>query len=94
MTPATVPDRFLGLEPRQLTEDERGMLRHLSMWGSDGYPIRKLKCRCWTWDFRAVHSPTTYPTKREALAAFERYVELLDDLHAYEAWQRLAGVQP
>ena len=63
---------------RHITEDERALLNHVSMFGSDGYPIRKLKS-CWiVEDWRSVKgAPTTYKTKRAATAHFEAFIDVL-----------------
>jgi hypothetical protein len=63
-----------------LTDSENSFLRHMSMWGSDGYPVQKLG-RKWAWmDFCGVRgAPTLYPTKTLAVAAVERYLDVLRD---------------
>ncbi len=68
---------------RGLTEDERALLTHLSRFGSDGYPVRKLG-REWTWGpWRSVSGPPTlFKTKREAVASFERFYDILVDASA------------
>ena len=65
---------------RGITEDERALLDHVSMFGSSGYPVQKMG-RSWHWtDWRSVKGPpTTYKTKREAVAAFERFYDVLLD---------------
>lgn len=72
---------------RKLNEDERGLLTHLSRWGVDGYPVRKLGKR-WTWDFRSLKSPTLYRTQREAIEAFERFHDVLIEASGEEAYAR------
>ena len=72
---------------RPLNEDERGLLTHLSMWGSDGYPVRKLG-RKWTWGFRSLDAPVCYATKREAWTAFEAFYDVLVDASGEEARDR------
>lgn len=70
---------------RGLSEDERALLTHLSRFGSDGYPVVKLiSRRGWVWeDWRSVRgAPTVYKTKREAVAAFERFYAVLRDAAA------------
>lgn len=63
-----------------LSEDENALLAHISMWGSDGYPVRK-RGRGWVWgEWRSIQGPRyTYKTKREAVAAFEAYYDILLD---------------
>ena len=66
--------------PRGLTADERDLLAHISMWGSDGYPVRKTG-RHWAWGpWRSVNGPPTcFKTKREAVASFEAFHQVLID---------------
>lgn len=66
---------------RGLSEDEAGLLTHISRWGSDGYPVRRL-ARRWTWEFRSLRAPTLYRTKGQAVAAFEGYLDVLRDAKA------------
>ena len=65
---------------RGITEDERALVDHICRWGSDGYPVRKLGRR-WTWGpWRDVKGPpTVFKTKREAVASFEAFHEILLD---------------
>jgi len=53
-------------------------MTHVSMWGSDGYPVRKLG-RGWTWGpWRSVKGPpTVFQTKRAAVASFEAFLGVL-----------------
>lgn len=97
MNTATVPSTsFLttarGKDNRQrresdslnLTTGEIDLLNHISMWGSTAYPVQKFG-RNWQWvEFWGVKgAPTVYKTKREAVAAFELFMDVLRD--------RLAG---
>ena len=63
-----------------LTQNERQFLNHMSMWGSDGYPVSKIRSR-WHWhEFYSINgAPTVYKTKREAVAAVEAYLDILRD---------------
>ena len=63
-----------------LTQAENDFLRHMSMFGSDGYPVKKVG-RNWQWmEFWGVKgAPTTYKTKRECVAAIEKYIDILCD---------------
>ena len=63
-----------------LSTAENDFLQHMMRFGSDGYPIQKIK-RSWHWmEFWGVKcAPTVYKTKREAMAAVERYVDILVD---------------
>ena len=65
------------------TDAERDFHRHVTMWGSAGYPVQKIG-RAWHWvDFWGVKgAPTVYKTKREAVAAVERYLTILCDKEA------------
>mgnify|MGYP001603162812 CR=1 FL=1 len=63
-----------------LTIAEAAFSDHMSRWGSDGYPVRKVGSR-WIWDdFCGVSgAPTVYKTKRECVAAIGRYIDILHD---------------
>lgn len=62
-----------------LSDDENALLVHVTRWGSDGYPVKKLG-RGWSWSYRGIKGPpVVYKTKREAIASFERYHSLLLD---------------
>lgn len=80
---------------RPLTDNERRLLAHVMMWGSDSYPIRKVRSR-WIWDefFGVKGAPTTFRTKREAFAAFEAFLDVLIDSVGEEARQRALGGAP
>ncbi len=77
---------------RGLSDDERALLNHWSRFGSDGYPIRKLgnSGRCWVWGpWRSVKGPpTTFKTKREAVASFEAFIDVLIEAKGEEAHER------
>jgi len=77
-------------ELRPVTEDEESLLRQTSMFGSDGYPINKLRGSKWTWGpWRSVQGPPTiFKTKREAVASFERFQDVLIDAKGALAQQR------
>lgn len=75
-----------------LSEGERKLMRHVTMWGSDGYPIVKLGRR-WTWDAAghgACGGPPgpTFSTKRAAVASFEAYYASLVERSGEEAFER------
>lgn len=62
---------------RGITEDEKDLLVHWSRFGSDGYPVKKIG-RGWHWSYRAIKgSPTIFKTKREAVASFEAFIDVL-----------------
>lgn len=67
-----------------LTEDERAILNHNCRWGSDGYPIRKFRSGGWSWGpWRSINGPpVVFKTKREAVASFEAYIDILLDKNA------------
>lgn len=77
---------------RPLTEDERALATHISMFGSAGYPVRKLG-RKWTWDYRSISAPTLYATKRDATAAFERYMGVIRSCLGAAAYRRAIAEQ-
>ena len=62
------------------SEAEYRFQRHMTMWGSAGYPVRKVG-RNWQWveAFGIAGAPTVYKTKREAFAAIGRYLDVLCD---------------
>jgi hypothetical protein len=79
---------------RTLTEDERAMMQHMMMWGSDGYPVAKRGRRWFVDDWRTVKGPnTSFRTKREAVAQFERQLDVLRDLHAQERRAQAEGAR-
>ena len=65
----------------QLTESERAFLNHMTMWGSDGYPVRSVGRGKWIWDaFHGVKgAPVVYKTKRACVQAIELYIDILRD---------------
>jgi len=69
---------------RGLTLDEMKLLQHISRWGSDGYPVRKYRAGKWTWGpFLSISGPpTVFATKREAVASFEAFHQVLLDAQA------------
>jgi len=73
---------------RELTAGERSLMTHVSMWGSDGYPITKLK-RGWIWGTSEVNGPpVVFKTKREAVQSFERFHDVLIAAYGEEAQAR------
>jgi len=64
-----------------LTKVENDFLQHIQMWGSDAYPCRKVGNGKWIWEeFWGVKgAPTVYGTKKECVAAIERYIDVLID---------------
>lgn len=67
-----------------LNENESSFLRHMTRWGSDGYPVRKLEGAHWVWNefFGIKGAPIVYRTKRACVAAIEAYLDVLRDKHA------------
>lgn len=62
-----------------LSTAENDFLQHTNRWGSDGYPIRKMKGGRWIWE--SSHgikgSPTVYRTLRDGHLAIENYISSL-----------------
>lgn len=80
---------------RGTTEDERWLLDHVCRWGSDGYPILRLK-RGWliNSDFRGVpHFPTVFKTKRAAVNQLEAFLDVLREALAAESLRRECGLE-
>lgn len=73
---------------RALTDEERRLLSHVLMFGSDGYPIAKVRGG-WIIDHPAAHFPAVFRTKRAATEQFERYLDVLREALRAE---RAAGV--
>jgi hypothetical protein len=65
-----------------LTRDERDLLNHVMMWGSDGYPVNRCG-RGWSWSYRTIAGPpVVFKTKHAAIASFEAYHQILIDRKA------------
>jgi hypothetical protein len=71
---------------RQLTQNEKDLLGHVMMFGSDSYPVRKVGKK-WIVDtfFGVKASPVCYKTKKAATLAFENFVRMLVDIKAGRA---------
>ena len=68
---------------RGITEAERALMTHITRWGSDGYPVYKCGSKHWAWGRTGVNGPpVVFPTKRAAIASFERFYDVLLDAHA------------
>jgi hypothetical protein len=70
-----------GWEVREgaITEAERWLLNHVMLYGSDGYPIQRVKTG-WIWGTDAVKGPpVVFKTRREAVASFEAWREAKED---------------
>jgi hypothetical protein len=67
-----------------LTQAQSDILNHISMWGSDGYPVRKVRAGKWIIEsfFGWQAPPTVFKTKGAANAQFEACMDLLRDYHA------------
>ncbi len=63
-----------------LSQGENEWLRHMNMFGSDGYPVRKTGSR-WMFEraFGVGGTPIVYKTKRAAIAACEAFYAILRD---------------
>jgi hypothetical protein len=71
------------MDRRGLSEDEQALLTHVSRWGSDGYPIKKVGARWWCWDYRSIRGPQVcFPTKKQAVVSFEAFLDVLRDAKA------------
>jgi len=66
---------------RGISEDERALLTHITMWGSDGYPITKLRNgHGWYWNYRSIKGPPViFKTRKAAVASFEAFEGILID---------------
>lgn len=73
---------------RPLTEKERFLLNHITMFGIDGAPIAKMGRK---WMLSYPEETVMFATKREALEAFDRYFEMLLDLNRHEAAAAVAA---
>ena len=68
---------------RGISEDEQALMTHISRFGSDGYPVRRVGSRHWAWDYRGIKGPPVcFPTKRQAVASFEAFMDVLRDAKA------------
>jgi hypothetical protein len=66
------------METTALTEDEVATLAHWSIWGSDGYPVQKVRGRWHVTGFRGCGAcPSAFKTKREATKQWEAYIDVL-----------------
>jgi len=67
---------------RGITPDEGDLMTHVSMFGAEGYPIRKYG-RKWSWGTDRVKGPPVlFRTKAEAVASFEAFMAVLRDAYA------------
>jgi hypothetical protein len=67
----------------EMTENESFTITHWSRFGSDGYPIIKRGSRWWVDGIRGCGAcPAGFRTKREAVAQWERYINILIDKSA------------
>lgn len=82
----TTPERFVLNPVRPVTEAERRLVSHIMRWGSDSYPIAKMGRRWWI-RHEAANFPSPFRTRLEAVARFEKFVDLLVDSLAWESWQ-------
>ena len=61
-----------------LTEGENQLLAHYIRYGSDGYPVQKVKGGwLWTEMYGIKGAPTVYKTKKSCHAAIEAYIHIL-----------------
>lgn len=81
-----------GTVGNRLNEDERHLLDSYVRWGSDMYPTHKVQGGWILDDIRSVSLPGVFKTKREAVASFERFIDVLLDASGQEAYERVAGL--
>lgn len=64
-----------------LSENERSLMAHVMLFGSDGYPIRKTSGGRWIVgrDDGTASFPTVFKTKREAVERFEAWMDIKRD---------------
>ncbi len=60
-----------------LTEEEQHDLDHNMRWGSDGYPLSKVKS-----GWLLKHFPKVFKTKKSAGEQWEKYIDILLDKKA------------
>jgi len=76
-----------GLQP--LTDDEAALIYHVHSWGSPGYPIQKVGRSWHIGPFRSWRGMPSCSTKREAVARFEKWLNL-----ALERWRAMKAARP
>lgn len=70
-------------QTQKITPDEAFALNHWSMFGSDGYPVVKRGHVWFVEGMRGCGScPARFNTKREAVAQWEAYIDILIDKKA------------
>jgi hypothetical protein len=76
-------DQDTSTDPR-LSDDEQALLQHIMRWGSDGYPVKKVGSHHWAWGpWRGINGPpVVFPRRRDAVASFEAYIDILCDKKA------------
>lgn len=66
-----------------ITDTEARMLTHVQRHGPDGYPVKKVAARSWSWDYgtgpELRESKRVFPRKAEAVASFEAHLDELRD---------------
>lgn len=79
---------------RPITAAERRLFQHVTMFGSVGYPVRKLG-RSWVWGTDEVKGPpTVFKTKRAACLSFEAWLDVIREALGEEAQARaIAGLR-
>lgn len=90
-TPTVAPSPTFAFD-RPLLEDERALMTHVTMFGSDGYPVARVGSRHWSWSFRSLSSPRVFPTKREATASLEAYLDVLRSCLGAAAYRRALAI--
>ena len=58
-------------------------MTHIGRFGSDGYPVERVGSRHWSWSYRSIQGPpVVFPTKKQAVASFEAFYQVLIDAKA------------
>jgi len=77
-----------------LSANERELFAHVTMFGSEGYPVAKLGRRWIVADaFGVKGAPTVFRTKREAVAQFELWLDQARARLAEERYQEALKAQ-
>jgi hypothetical protein len=63
----------------RISEDERDLLNHVILWGSDGNPIDRIGAGKWSWSFRSLKPSKIWKTRREAVANLESFLDAIRD---------------
>ncbi len=78
---------------RPLSDAERRLLDRVTMFGSDAYPITKVRGGWIVGGDGTAGVPGVFKTRRKAVEAFERFYDVLLDARAGEAYRRALAEQ-